>query len=239
MTHSVTLAVFADMGISPHAVLMTQLLTTRVNLFDGVLVAGDLSYADGNPDVWDQWGALISPIAQQRPWITAVGNHERETCCDYVQYTTRLMLPRYYSVNLPFLHIVVLDSEEDITPDSPQYRWLLQDLQIANQSRTHTPWLIVLSHKPLYCTNKEYCGSKSQLTRREALEPILTKFQVDVYIAGHVHAYERTYPIRKSVIHNKTGVIHLLVGSMYTHSLTHSLALNVCKEIEGLLLFLR
>jgi hypothetical protein len=207
-----TLVVFADMGTTQHAVTITRLLADRVDFFDGVLVAGDLSYADGDPKVWDHWGELISPVAQHRPWITALGNHEYEACCGDTQYTTRLMLPRYYSLNLPLVHVTVLDIEE-VTPDSLQYKWLVQDLQSANQNRVQTPWLVILSHKPLYCTNTEYCDSKSQRTLRTILEPLLKTFHVDLYLAGHVHAYERTYPIHNGVVHSKTGTIHLLVGT--------------------------
>jgi hypothetical protein len=219
LTQPFTLAVFGDMGVTSHAKTTMQLLTTTLhtNQFDAALVMGDLSYANGDPKVWDEWGTLISPVARHRLWLTVVGNHEREECCGelFMEYRTRFMLPLYYSLDLSFMHLTVLNSEDDIAPGSSQYKWLEEDLRIANQNRAHIPWLVVTSHKPLYCTNTKYCDSKSLMKRRAALEPLFQKFQVDLYISGHVHAYERTYPLHNTTIDQKRGILYLVVGSMW------------------------
>ena len=33
-----------------------------------------------------------------------------------------------------------------------QYDWLVQDLEEANKNREERPWVIVMGHRPFYCT---------------------------------------------------------------------------------------
>jgi hypothetical protein len=44
--------------------------------FDFLVHGGDISYANGIQDIWDQWGQLVQPLAAQVPWMVSVGNHE-------------------------------------------------------------------------------------------------------------------------------------------------------------------
>nr|AIG56424.1 secreted protein [Achlya hypogyna] len=44
--------------------------------YAAVLHVGDLSYADSVGYTWEQWMALIEPIAAQLPYMVSVGNHE-------------------------------------------------------------------------------------------------------------------------------------------------------------------
>jgi len=45
---------------------------------DMILHAGDLSYADCNPSLWDSYGDMIEPLAKRVPWMVCAGNHEIE-----------------------------------------------------------------------------------------------------------------------------------------------------------------
>lgn len=60
--------------------------------------------------------------------------------------------------------------------------------------RSATPWLIVLIHAPWYNT---YSGHyKENDCMRQSYEWIMTKYNVDIMLFGHVHAYERTKPVK-------------------------------------------
>lgn len=119
----------------------------------------------------------------------------------------------YWSVDYKTVHIVALAGVLELGPGSPQYEWLARDLAraAAPQARSKRPWIIVTSHFPMYCTiNDCFCGNyvanatcqpmadgtrpqgildmTAQLML-EALEPLLLRYGVDVFLSGHEHAY--------------------------------------------------
>jgi hypothetical protein len=49
-----------------------------------VLIAGDLSYADGDPHRWERWLDLMEPLLRTTPLQAAPGNHEIE--CDNITH---------------------------------------------------------------------------------------------------------------------------------------------------------
>ena len=49
-----------------------------------LLIAGDLSYADGDPARWDSWLELAEPLLRSVPFASVPGNHEIE--CDKVTH---------------------------------------------------------------------------------------------------------------------------------------------------------
>lgn len=56
--------------------------------------------------------------------------------------------------------------------------------------RERTPWLIVLVHVPWYNSNEAHQGEGDGMMA--AMESLLYAASVDIVLAGHVHAYERT-----------------------------------------------
>ncbi|EFN56155.1 hypothetical protein CHLNCDRAFT_144837 [Chlorella variabilis] len=96
----------------------------------------------------------------------------------------------YYSLDLPGIaHIIPWGNH------SAQVRWLRKDL--AKVDRGRTPWLIVIFHVPPYHTyNTHYKARPVESdTFMTVVEDIFYEHQVDLVFNGHVHAYERTYPV--------------------------------------------
>jgi hypothetical protein len=62
--------------------------------------------------------------------------------------------------------------------DYEQIQWLAKDL--ASVDRTKTPWVIVMSHRPMYSS----MVSSYQKDLRAAFEDILLENGVDAYLAG-------------------------------------------------------
>ena len=58
-------------------------------------------------------------------------------------------------------------------------------------------WLIVAFHEPYYTTQ-----SSPALAQyfKQHLEQLFYKNAVDVVVNGHIHAYERSYPVYNSVV---------------------------------------
>ena len=54
-----------------------------------LLIAGDMSYADGDPHRWESWFELMEPLLRQTPIQVAAGNHEIE--CD--NSTSEIFVP--------------------------------------------------------------------------------------------------------------------------------------------------
>lgn len=75
-----------------------------------------------------------------------------------------------------------------------QLAWLAEDL--ASVDRTKTPWVFAMSHRPMYSSQV----SSYQTDLRNAFEPILLKYNVDAYFAGHIHWYERIFPMNNLTI---------------------------------------
>lgn len=81
--------------------------------------------------------------------------------------------------------------------------------------RTKTPWLIVISHAPWYNSyTKHY---KEVECFRKAYEPLLLKYQVDVMIHGHVHAYERTKPVAEYMVGSNVAAAFQQLDTLKTH----------------------
>jgi hypothetical protein len=59
-----------------------------------------------------------------------------------------------------------------------QYQWLQKDL--ASIDRTQTPWVIAMTHRPMYSSQV----ASYQADVRAAFEALLLQYGVDVYLSG-------------------------------------------------------
>ncbi|RGP78879.1 acid phosphatase [Fusarium longipes] len=96
-----------------------------------------------------------------------------------------------------------------------QYQWLKEDL--AKVDRCKTPWVIVMGHRPMYSSH----SGNYHLHLREAFESLFLKHKVDLYIAGHVHWYERLKPIRNCHVDGPSVVKENIYRVNPGHSMVH------------------
>lgn len=61
---------------------------------------------------------------------------------------------------------------------------------LSKVDRQRTPWLLVLMHVPWYNSNRAHQGEGDKMMA--SMEPLLYAANVDIVLAGHVHAYERS-----------------------------------------------
>lgn len=99
--------------------------------------------------------------------------------------------PRMASFSFDYgkVHWTVLDSNPYADWDSPRLRsWLEADLKAARGA----DWRIVALHHPLFHSSVSH--SEDQWMR--PLSPLLEQYGVDLVLAGHVHNYQRSAPLR-------------------------------------------
>ncbi|WP_243302737.1 metallophosphoesterase [Geothrix oryzisoli] len=99
--------------------------------------------------------------------------------------------PRMASFSFDYgkVHWTVLDSNAYADWESPALRaWLEADLKAAQ----HATWRIVALHHPLFQSSRSHMDDQWM----RPLSPVLEKYGVDLVLAGHVHNYQRTAPLR-------------------------------------------
>ncbi|CAM8966775.1 unnamed protein product [Rhodiola kirilowii] len=211
---------FGDMGktprdasvehyIQPGALSVTKAMSDEVasGNVDSIFHIGDISYATGFLVEWDYFLNLISPLALKVPYMTAIGNHER----DYIDsgsvyitpdsggecgvaYETYFPMPTpakdkpWYSIEQGPVHFTVISTEHDWTQNSEQYNWIKSNL--ASVDRSRTPWLVFMGHRPMYTSVSSLTSVDLKFVA--SVEDLLLANKVDLALFGHVHNYERT-----------------------------------------------
>jgi len=184
-----------------------------------VLALGDFSYS-GSADCWLE---MIEPIADKTKIV--FGNHEDED--DYMDFFG--LTEEYYSFNYKNMHFLALSTETDYEDDSEQYQFAVQDLEKYSKD-PFIHWIIVFYHRHVYGS-----GSLEEDTDfRKIYHPLFDKYKVDLALQGHLHVYERTYPITfnnedddeptvqdydHNIYKNPKGPIFLTIGTGGAHKM--------------------
>lgn len=216
------LGLVGDLGQTEHSA--STLKHLKESEVDSVVLAGDLSYADGYQPRWDSWGRLVTPETASQVWMFTEGNHEIETTegsPDFLAFTNRFHMPYkaskstsplFYSYDVAGIHVLMLGSYADFGPESDQVTWLMEDL--ASVDRSRTPWVIAVFHTPWYNSNYNHQGEGEEM--RLSLEPILYEHGVDAVVSGHVHAYERSHHVYDNHL-DECGPIYINIGDGGNH----------------------
>jgi hypothetical protein len=171
-----------------------------------------------SPGLWDTYLGIVGPAAAQSiPWQVGVGNHEMEPLNNfgYVGFTTRF--PQAYapqrvtgspvikSFSYGNVAIIQLDGNDlsaelddnNGYTEGKQTRWLTEQLAAFRAPGSGVDFIIAGFHNCVFCSNTTH-GSDGGI--RLAWQPIFDKYQVDLVVSGHVHAYERSYPMRNAEV---------------------------------------
>ena len=183
---------------------------------DLIFFLGDLGY-----DIPKNIFALVDELGKEKISVI-IGNHDRDNTKEILAHYG--LNREFYSINYEEIHFIVLASDLDYAEDSEQIKFLKNDLKEANNN-PKIKWKIVLIHKPMIYKDY-YVKNNPDLTKgvalKEGLQPILDKYQVDMVISGHVHLYERSFPLKfdNNIISdekynyiNPEGTIHIIAGT--------------------------
>lgn len=179
-----------------------------------VAAAGDIHHFEGvasvNDPLWmTNYELIYSHPELMLDWYPILGNHEyrgnTQAVLDYSGVSRRWVMPdRYYTKSFEVgdsstLRVVWIDttplidkyhkeSEEsyrDVATQSidEQLRWLDSTLAQANET-----WTIVIGHHPIYADTDKDDEERENL--QERVDTILRKYDVDMYICGHIHNFQ-------------------------------------------------
>src|SRR6187431_3275645 len=188
-----------------------------------LLALGDYSYEK----TATCWLNLIKPVES----ITKInfGNHEDSDSLLNSYLSHFSLTKQFYSYDIQNVHVLTMSTEEKFETDSEQYSFVVNDLRNA-ANNPDTKWIIVNMHYPFYaspntCKESDCAGNEEY---REIYHPLFDKYGVDLVLQGHVHNYQRSYPLNfnqessskplvtstsKADYQNPNGVIFAIVGT--------------------------
>lgn len=150
------------------------------------------------------------------PTFPVIGNHEKNSHWYYDYFS--LPEPEYwYTFTYGNAQFFMIDSNKDCSPGSDQYRWL--ESVLANSKAT---WKFSAHHHPCFSSDEDDYGDHIRGkpgrnftwgdSNARHLVPLYEKYGVDVAFAGHIHSYERTWPILQMTINQAKGVRYIITG---------------------------
>ncbi len=165
--------------------------------FDAALLLGDNIYEFGNVKKHgkEYFTDMYAPLIRGGVcFIVALGNHDTRSGFEKDQLQFFNMPGYYYTARRGPAEFFVIDSNK-FPGDEVQQKWLDKAL-----GDSKAPLKVVMGHHPIYSSGQH--GNHSGLIK--TLEPLLVRHQVDLYLAGHDHNYERFEPIN--------GVTYIVSG---------------------------
>ena len=152
--------------------------------------------------LWAKYHLAIRPLTDFCPVITIMGNHDQTgsaaTTENFCRETGREGQKTYFSKTIGDIHVVALNTSQNrnlggFLEGTPQARWLRRDLKRTRNAKC----TIVCGHYPIFVQTHCYDDSDpslhyDELAREEGvLLPMLLDGNVDVYLCGHQHIYQR------------------------------------------------
>lgn len=122
----------------------------------------------------------------------------------------------FYSFKYGNAEFFMLNSndKEALKPGGEQFEWL--KTQLANST---AKWKFACHHHPAFTSDENdygntWLGKGSQLGDmfvRELVQ-LYEEYQVDMVMYGHLHVYERTWPLHNMKVTPEAGVVYLVAG---------------------------
>ncbi|GEA11295.1 tartrate-resistant acid phosphatase type 5 family protein [Alteromonas sp. KUL49] len=202
------------MDIASYQLDAEFIATTGDNFYDnGIASVSDPYWQTSFEDIYHQPHLFID-------WHPVLGNHDYrgnwQAQIDYSNVSRRWEMPsQYYAKNIALGNENALLLFIDTSPLNPDYAnepkylaaytqgsqtqllWIEEQLKSSNAK-----WKIVIGHHPLYSSGKRY-GKTDAI--RGVLEPLLEKYDVDAYIAGHEHDLQHNQIQGSDLIHIVSG----------------------------------
>ena len=191
------------------------------NRCDFIISTGDNFYDNGVYSADDErfettWRKVYNhPAIADLTWYISAGNHDHGYGYDlreWYQVEHSKIDPRWhfpdlahsFTISTPFSMMVKFVSydTESILQNKNNATGMLQFLESELEDPI-SDWIIVFGHHPCYSAGMR---AGSRIIRKRVL-PILTKYNVDIYLTGHEHNLEHWQ------VQNETDIDHIITGA--------------------------
>ncbi len=216
---------FGDHGVNPRArQLAAELLKHE---YDLLLLAGDLSYANGDQPVWDQWFDEVEPVLSTVPLMASPGNHEEEDDGGNT-YKNRFSHPpalldgvtggnpgsSFYSFDYNRIHFLVTTAGALVNDGTLPEELLTIELDLATaairRAAGEIDFIAVVQHFTIWTDQLDRSPANPALVVLE--ENIMVRYGVDLLLVGHDHVYQRSAKMAFG-LPNPLGYQQILVGT--------------------------
>jgi len=180
-----------------------------------VINVGDLTDGGQRPHRFEwtlEYFLGLNQLLGRIPTLPVPGNGESDLY--WYQHYHALPPPHhYYTFGFGNAEFFLLDSNRPLGPGSDQYDWL--DRQLG---RSNARWKFVAHHHPAYTSDEDDYGDTwrggSQLgdANVRGIVPLYEKHSVDIVFFGHLHTYERSWPIADGRVDLDRGVRYIQTG---------------------------
>ncbi|MGC6427521.1 MAG: metallophosphoesterase [Akkermansiaceae bacterium] len=179
-----------------------------------LLHPGDLVSTGRRKKEWvGQFFSSMEPLVSRVAFFPVLGNHE-QNAANYYNYVSLPDPEYFYTFQHGNAQFFMIDTNKKCDPRSEQYLWLEKQLQASQAT-----WKIVCHHHPGYTSDENDYGdlwktnksTRGDLNARH-LGHLAHRYGVDIIWNGHIHSYERTWPLNQGKAVEKNGTIHLITG---------------------------
>ena len=177
-----------------------------------VVHCGDLVDTGSKKTDWTEtFFPSMRPLIEHAPLVPVLGNHEQ----DADLYYKLMSLPapeRWYSLRYGHAEFFMLDGNRSMADQSEQLKWLKKALKASDAE-----WRFAVLHQPPYTSDSNDYGDtvKEASTQGDMnvrnIVRTLEKHGVDLCFSGHVHDYERTFPIKDDKVtrYEDGGIVYV------------------------------
>lgn len=196
---------FADNGLTAAAAWVQDAVMRRQPHF--FLLPGDLSYADGDQPLWDQWFQRMEPLAATAPMVCCGGNHE-ENDGNGEGWLSRVSHPYpngplgrpargWYAYDVHRIGYVVSTGGSFIADGRLAEELLFVETALARaalrRAAGEIDFIAFVMHYTIW-TDQEGRGPNNPALVL-LVENILVRYGVDLVLVGHDHVYQRSLPM--------------------------------------------
>ena len=177
-----------------------------------VVHAGDLVDSGSVKSDWTgHFFPAMQPLIGRVALMPVLGNHEQDAE-HYYRYMSLPEPERWYTFSFGDADFFMIDGNRSLAQQSAQLAWLEGAL-----SESDALWKFAVLHQPPYTSDSDDYGDTFRTTSLQGdpnvrnIVTLLERYGVDICFSGHVHDYERTFPILADQVahHADGGVIYV------------------------------